>query len=77
MYLVGFINRKRSYYLSRVDYVPKIRDRKQRTDVGNYSFVNRTITNWNRLPAETLGTLPCKSKIFRKRVRKAIIKGVK
>jgi len=31
------------YYLSRVDHVRKIRDRKQRTDTGNYSFVNRII----------------------------------
>ena len=43
---------QRPYYLSRVDHVRKIRDRKQRTDVGKYSFVNRTIKNWNRLPAE-------------------------
>ena len=42
-----------------------------------YSFVNRTTKNWNQLPAETLGTFPCKSKIFRNRVRKAIINGVK
>jgi hypothetical protein len=36
-------------YLSRVDYNWKIRTRKQRTDVGKYSFLNRTITGWNRL----------------------------
>jgi hypothetical protein len=46
-------------------------------DIGKYSFVNRTIKNWNQLPAETLGTFPCKPKIFRKRVRKAIINRVK
>jgi len=68
---------RRPYYLSRVDNVRKIRDRKQRTDIGKYSFVNRTIKNWNHLLAEALGTLICKSKIFRKRVRKAIINGVK
>ena len=33
------------YCLSRVDHVGKIRDRKQRTDIGKYSFVNRTIKN--------------------------------
>jgi len=27
--------------------VRKIRDRKQRTDIGKYSFVNMTIQNWN------------------------------
>ena len=65
------------YCLSRVDYVRKIRDRKQRTNTGKYSFVKRTIKNWNQLPAEALGTFPCRPKIFRKRVRKAIINGVK
>ena len=49
-------DRLRSLYcLSRVDHVRKIRDRKQRKDIGNYSFVNRTIKNWNQLPAEALG----------------------
>jgi hypothetical protein len=54
--------------LSRIDHVPKIRDRKQRTDIGNYSFVNRAIKNWNQLPAEALRTVPCKPNTFRKRV---------
>jgi hypothetical protein len=66
----------RPCYLSRVDHAQKIRDRKQRTDIGKYSFVNRTIKIWNQLPAEGLGTSPCKPNIFRMRVRKAIIKGV-
>jgi hypothetical protein len=59
-------------YLSRVDHVRKIRNRRQRTDIGKYSFVNRTIRLWNRLPAEILGTLSCKPNTFRKRVRKVI-----
>ena len=45
----------------------------QRTDIGKYSFVNRTIKLWNQLPAEALATFHCTSHIFRKRVRKAII----
>jgi hypothetical protein len=65
------------YYLSRVDHVRKIRDRKQRTDMRKYSFVNKTIKNWKQLPAEVLGTFHFKPKIFRNRVRKAIISGVK
>jgi len=65
---------RRSYYLSRVR---KIRDRKPRTDIGTYSFLNRTIKNWNQLLAEASGTFPCKPKIFRNRVRKAVINGVK
>jgi hypothetical protein len=45
-------------YLSRVGHFWKIRARKQRTDVGKYSFVNRTITDWNQLPEEMLATSP-------------------
>jgi hypothetical protein len=37
---------RRTYYLSRVDHGWKITDRKQRNDIGKYSFVNRTIKNW-------------------------------
>jgi hypothetical protein len=64
-------------YLSRVDHYRKIRARKQRTDIGKYSFVNRTITDWNKLPAEALGTSPYKPHIFRKTVRKVITSEVK
>ena len=61
------------YYLSRIDHDWKIRNRRQRTDIGKFSLVNRTIRLWNRLPAEVfLGTLPCKTRAFRKRVRKVI-----
>ena len=63
---------QRPNYLSRTDHGWKIRNRRQRTDIGKYSFVNRTIRHWNRLPAEILGTLPCKPCAFRKRVRKVI-----
>jgi hypothetical protein len=38
-------------YLSGVDHVQKIRNRKQRRDIGKYSFVKRTIKNWNQLSA--------------------------
>jgi len=68
---------RRPYDLSWVDHVRKIRERKQRTGIGKYSFENRTIINWNQLPAEALGTFHCKPKIFRNRFRKAIINGVK
>ena len=64
---------KRPHYLSRVDHDRKIRSRRQRTDIGKYSFVNRTIQHWNQLPAEVLGILPCKQITFKKRVRKVII----
>jgi hypothetical protein len=41
--------------------------------IGKYPFVNRTIQDWNQLPAEVLGTLSCKPNTLKKRVRKAII----
>jgi len=63
---------QRPNYLSRIDHGWKISNRRQRTDIGKYSFVNRTIRLWNRLPAEILGTLPCKPSAFRKRVRRVI-----
>jgi hypothetical protein len=64
---------KRPHYLSRVDHERKIRSRRQRTDIGKYSFVNRTIEGWNQLTAEVLGTIPCKQNTLKKSVRKAII----
>ena len=63
---------QRPNYLSRTDHERKIRNRRQRTDIGKYSFVNRTIRLWNRLPAEILRTVPCKPSAFRKRVRRVI-----
>jgi hypothetical protein len=63
---------KQPHYLSRVDHVRKIRTRRKRTDIGKYSFVNRTIGDWNQLPEEVLETLPCKSTTFRKRLKRAI-----
>jgi hypothetical protein len=60
-------------YLSRDNHDRKIRARKQRTDIGKYCFINRTIKMWNQLLAETLATFYCKSHIYRKRVRKVII----
>jgi len=49
---------QRPHYLSRVDHERKIRSRRQSTVIGKYSFVNRTIQDWNQLPAEVLGSLP-------------------
>jgi len=64
---------QRPHYLSRVDHERKIRSRRQKTDIGKYSFVSRTIQHWNQLPAEVLGILPCKTITFKKRVGKVII----
>jgi hypothetical protein len=63
---------ERPHYLSRVDHNLKIRIRRQRTDIGKYSFVNRTIQHWNQLPVEVLNPLPRNSAIFRKRARKVL-----
>jgi hypothetical protein len=51
---------QRPCYLIRVDHDIKIRNSKQKTDIGKYSFVNRTIQLWKQLPADALGTLSCK-----------------
>ena len=59
-------------YLSRGNHNWKIRNRKQRTDVGKYSFVNGTIKSWNQLPASLLASFPCKLNTSRKRVRNAV-----
>jgi len=59
-------------YLSRIDHDWKIRNRRQRTDIGKYFFVNRTIRLWSGLPAEILDTLPCKPSAFRKKARRVI-----
>jgi hypothetical protein len=64
---------QRPHYLSRVDHKLKIRSRRQRTDVGKYSFVNRTIQLWNQLPEDVLEFFPCKQITFKKRASKAII----
>ena len=63
---------KRPHYLGMVDHERKIRITRQRTDIGKYPFVNRTIQHWN-LPAEVLGNLPCKLVTFKKTVTKVII----
>jgi hypothetical protein len=58
--------------MSRGDHGRKIMSRKQRTDVGKYSFVNRAINNLNRLPAGVLASLPCKLNTFRTRVSEEV-----
>jgi len=44
----------------------------QRTHIGKYSFVNSIIQHW-KLCVEVIGTLHCKTYIFKKRVRRVII----
>jgi len=61
-------------YLIRDDHNRKIRTRKQRTDVGKYSFINRAIKSWKQLPAGLLASFPCKLNMFRKRVKNVVTK---
>jgi hypothetical protein len=56
--------------MSRVDHNWKIRARKQRTDVGKFSFVNSTITDWNQLSDGEIGALTGNTHSFKNRVRK-------
>jgi hypothetical protein len=52
------------YYMSRVDHCWQIRSRKIRTDVRKFSFVNRTIADWNELPEGAIGASFVKTHIF-------------
>jgi hypothetical protein len=58
------------FYPSRVDHCWEIWSRKIRTDVGKFSFVNRTIADWNRLNEGVIGISFVKTHVFRKMVRK-------
>ena len=58
--------------MSREDHNWKIWTRKQTTGVGKYSFVNRTIKSWNKLPAGLLASFPSKLNTSRKRVKNVV-----
>jgi hypothetical protein len=64
-------------YLSRVDRNWNIRARKQRTDLGKYSFVNGTITDRNQLSEGKIAALTGNTYSFRKRVTKVITSATK
>jgi hypothetical protein len=59
-------------YVSRIDHYCKIKSRIQRRDIGKYPFVNRSITDWNKLPEGAIGTSNGKMHIWKTRVRKVI-----
>jgi hypothetical protein len=44
----------------------------KQTDVVKHSFVNKTINNWNQLPAGLLAPFPCTLNTFRKRVKEVV-----
>ena len=62
------------HYLSSGDNEHKIRSRRQRTDIEKYSFVHRTIHYWIQIPAEVLGTLPCKLNTLQKGQGKQLLR---
>jgi hypothetical protein len=57
-------------YLSRVNQCWKIRARELRTDIRKYFFVNRVITDKNKLPEVAIRTSHGKMRIFKMSVRK-------
>ncbi|KAJ4437846.1 hypothetical protein ANN_13784 [Periplaneta americana] len=56
-------------YSSRNDHSYKLRERRQRTDTGKFFFLNRTIRDWNALPAELLKALPTTKNVFKNRLK--------
>jgi hypothetical protein len=50
---------------------------KQRRDVGKFSYVNWTITDWNQLSEREIESLTGNMHSFRKRVRKEITSAAK
>jgi len=55
-------------HLSKVDHYWNIRASKQRAGIGKYSFVNRNITDWNKLPEGAIGTFHGKTHIFKTKI---------
>jgi hypothetical protein len=60
-----------SSYLGTVDHYCKPRTRKQRRNIRKYSFVNRSITDWNKLPEVAIRASHGKTHIFKTKVREA------
>jgi hypothetical protein len=54
------------------DHNRKIRTRKQRTDIDKYTCLNKTVVNWNKLPADLLASFTCNLNTSRKRVKKVV-----
>jgi hypothetical protein len=63
---------QRPYYLSQVQHDWKIRNWRQRMDIGKYSNENRTTQFCNKLPMNALRTFPSKPSTFMKRVWKVV-----
>lgn len=59
-------------YFGRSDHTHKIRARKQNSDLGKFSFCNRTIRDWNSLPAAVFKAFPLSVRSFRNKLEKYI-----
>jgi hypothetical protein len=59
-------------YPSRDYHDHKIWAWKQITDIGKYSFINRTIKFWNQLPAQALATFPVNHLSLERGLRKQL-----
>jgi hypothetical protein len=57
-------------YYGRGDHRFKIKLRQQLTDVGKFSFLNRTIVDWNELPAAAFEGSPLNLCRFKRNLRK-------
>ena len=60
------------WYLNWDDLNRKLRTRKQRTDIGKYSLVSRTVESWNQLPAGLIASFFYKLNTYRKRVKNVV-----
>ena len=64
---------KKPNYYSRKDSGLKIRTNKQKSDAGKYSFLNRTIIDWNNLPTVTFESLPRYVHSFKNRLKSGLV----
>jgi len=63
---------QRPCYLNGVDHYWKIRNSRWGTDIGIYSFVNRTSRLLNKFPMNAVGDSPAEISTFRKRAREVM-----
>jgi hypothetical protein len=64
---------QRPNHWSRVVHDYKIRNRRQKADIGKYSFVNRTIQLWSKLPMNASKPSTCRNRV-RKVISEALLK---
>jgi hypothetical protein len=60
-------------YIGRNDHQFKVKCRSQKNNVKKFSFLNRTILDWNSLPAELFEPFPKSVNVFKRRCKKYIL----